>query len=228
MAGAGRLAWPGTRYYMLGGSTKMLLGGLVALRPRASSSPQAWAAIRHGTARERCNARRKGRRSSFWDGGLDRSPKLRPAGYRCKSRRTYPEELKTTWLVPCRVINSLTAARFLSNVFTETFASKNLWGALRIERNTKYLSGRPANWSSNFPGSCRSRPKIDTPNSCDKVARLRSYENTSRPRTRSLLNAVMGTPTGLVRNSMARGTLSPDRSAKSTVIYCAPASAFSR
>jgi len=72
-------------------------------------------------------------------------------------------------------------------------------GCLRIERNTNIL-GRPAT------GRVTSRRIVPEsakrhPNSCDKVARLRSYEIRVGLRTRSLLTAVM-VHTGC-ENSMA-------------------------
>jgi len=117
--------------------------------------------------------------------GLDRSPVGGPPG-QAVVRRTVPLRSLDDWLVPACYPIAL-PLRFYYDLPKRP---PKISGVLSIERNTNIL-GRPATGRVNFPAD-RGRSRLkDTPISCDKVARLRSYEIRVGLRTRSLLTAVM-------------------------------------
>jgi len=151
------------------------------LGPGVQGSPQREPALPTETAREQST---RGARSSHpFGAGAGSQPSCGRRG-QAVVRRTVPLRSLDDWLV-LRVINSFTSG---STMIYRNVRQKSL-GCLRIERNTNIL-GRPATGRVTSRRIVPSRLK-DTPNSCDKVARLRSYEIRVGLRTRSLLTAVM-------------------------------------
>jgi len=158
------------------------LGGATSARPGASRVPHSVSRHCHGDSSRAEYARRKVE-SSFWSGGWI-AAQLRPPGTGCSPANGTPEELRRL-ARPC-VLSIALPLRFYYDLPKRP---PKISGCLRIERNTNIL-GRPAT------GRVTSRRIVPEsakrhPNSCDKVARLRSYEIRVGLRTRSLLTAVM-------------------------------------
>jgi len=133
--------------------------------------------------------------SSLFGAGLDTQPSCGRRG-QAVVRRTVPLRSLDDWLVPAL----LSIALPLRFYYDLPKRPQNLW-VLTRERNTNILV-RPATGRVLPGGSCRGSRLKRHPHSCDKVARLRSYEIRVGLRTRSLLTAVM-VHTGAVKNSMA-------------------------
>jgi len=141
------------------------LGGATSARPGRPGFPTREPALPTETAREQST---RGARSSHpFGAGVDRSP-VAAAGTGCSPANGTPEELRRL-ARPC-VLSIALPLRFYYDYRT----SAKISGVLTHRTYTNIL-GRPATGRVTSGGIVPESAK-DTPNSCDKVARLRSYE----------------------------------------------------